>query len=96
MSRVLVTGADGFLGKKVIELLIKHDLPFIGVSRKRATLQRGNPKAGTEILRSSFEAKKDEVEKGLESVYDEAIAADSISAIGVVTHIDGQDTGAAA
>ena len=36
MSRVLVTGADGFLGKKVIELLIKHDLPFIGVSRKRA------------------------------------------------------------
>ena len=36
MSKVLVTGADGFLGKEVVELLIQYNIDFIGVSRRKA------------------------------------------------------------
>ena len=34
MSRILVTGADGFLGKEVIGILKKNNFEFVGVSRK--------------------------------------------------------------
>ena len=34
MSRILVTGADGFLGKEVIGLLKEENFDFIGISRK--------------------------------------------------------------
>ena len=34
MPRILVTGADGFLGKEVIGILKKNNFDFVGVSRK--------------------------------------------------------------
>ena len=34
MSRILVTGADGFLGKEVIGILKKNNFEFVGVSKK--------------------------------------------------------------
>jgi dTDP-4-dehydrorhamnose reductase len=34
MSRILVTGADGFLVKEVIGILKKNNFEFVGVSRK--------------------------------------------------------------
>jgi nucleoside-diphosphate-sugar epimerase len=34
MHRILVTGADGFLGKEVIGMLKKNNFDFVGVSRK--------------------------------------------------------------
>ena len=34
MSKILVTGADGFLGKEVIGILKKNNFEFVGVSRK--------------------------------------------------------------
>ena len=36
MSRILVTGADGFLGEQVVKLLIQYNFDFIGVSRRKA------------------------------------------------------------
>ena len=34
MPGILVTGADGFLGKEVIRILKKNKSDFVGVSRK--------------------------------------------------------------
>ena len=35
MSRILVTGADGFLGKEVIGILEKNNFEFVGITRRK-------------------------------------------------------------
>ena len=39
MANILVTGADGFLGKEVINLLKVSDFDFVGISRKKGNFQ---------------------------------------------------------
>ena len=74
-----------FRGRHVLavsrKLSGKKPGPKKGSRRKRVAVRSRKQTIGSELLRDSFEAKKAEINKALESAYERAITSDSISAI---------------